>query len=199
MSSDSPYQSRDVTQFERWSHTYEDSWMQRRLFDQVHRAALDLAAEFPAPASVLDVGCGTGRLLRAVAGRWPYTQLIGVDPAQGMVDAARQRTPGATFYRGLAESLPLPDASVDLVLSTMSFHHWRDQTAGVREIARTLRPSGHFILVDVAPPRWSTWLVPHGSAQPAAIRERIFDAGGLRITRQRRVVYPMILATVAAR
>lgn len=202
MPSDASYQTRDVQHFERWSHTYEGSWMQSRLFTRVHSAVLDLAAPLPPPASVLDVGCGTGRLLRAAAARWPDAQLIGVDPAQGMVDGARQLTPGATFHRGLAESLPLPDNSVDLVFSTLSFHHWHDQMAGVREIARVLRPGGHFVLADFAPPHMLAWLTSHGGrggALPAADRRQLFTTADLRIERQQTVVYPFILATLAAR
>lgn len=191
------YETRDVRHFEEWSRNYERSWMQRFLFSRVHRATLDLAASLPAPASVLDVGCGTGRLLREAATRWPDARRIGVDPAQGMVDVAAALTPGATFHRGLAQSLPLPDASVDLVFSTISFHHWRDHVGGVREIARVLRPGGHFILVDFAPPRGLGWLTRHEGAQTAAARQRIFTAAGLRVERQQRVVYPLILATIA--
>jgi SAM-dependent methyltransferase len=198
MPPDGSYQTRDVQHFERWSHSYEGSWLQSRFFTRVHSAVLDLAASFPPPASVLDVGCGTGRLLRAAAARWPGAQLIGVDPAQGMVDGARQLTPGATIHRGLAESLPLPNASVELVVSTMSSHHWRDQAAGVREIARVLRPGGHFILADVALPRVLRWLTLHENGLPAAARQRLFTAAGLRIEQQRSVVYPFILATLAA-
>ncbi|HET9109714.1 MAG TPA: class I SAM-dependent methyltransferase [Ktedonobacterales bacterium] len=194
-----PYDRQDVQHFERWSRTYEGSWMQRRLFDPVHQATLDFAATLPAPASVLDVGCGTGRLLRAVASRWPYAHLIGVDPAQGMVEAARALTPGADIQRGLAEALPLPDASVDLAVSTLSFHHWGDQSAGVREIARVLRPGGHFILADFAPPSTLARLRLTGRAQPRAERQRIFEAAGLRVERSRDIVYPFILATLAAR
>src|SRR5215469_8550047 len=184
MPSDASYQTRDVQHFERWSKSYEGSWMQSRLFTRVHAAVLDLATTLPPPTSVLDVGCGTGRLLRAAAARWPEVQLLGVDPAQGMVDVARELTPGATIQRGLAESLPLPDASVDLVFSTLSFHHWHDHAAGVREIARVLRPDGHFILADFAPPRALAWLTRHRGAQPAIARRRIFTAAGLRIERQ---------------
>lgn len=199
MASNSPYHTRDVRRFEQWSHSYEHSWMQQRLFNRVHGAALDLAAAVPPPTAVLDVGCGTGRLLRAAAARWPDAQLIGVDPAQGMVDVARQLTPGATIHRGLAESLPLPAASVDLVFSTISFHHWHDHAAGVREIARVLRPGGHFVLVDFAPPRLLAWLSMHRGALTAAARARYFSAAGLRIERQLRVGYPLILATLAVR
>jgi ubiquinone/menaquinone biosynthesis C-methylase UbiE len=173
--------------------------MQSRLFTRVHQAVLDLAAPLPPPADVLDVGCGTGRLLRSAGTRWPETQLIGVDPAQGMVDGARRLTPGATIHRGLAEELPLPDASVDLAFSTLSSHHWRDPAKGIREIARVLRPGGYFILADFAMPRVLAWLTLHPGGLTAADRRRLFSAGSLSIASQQTVVYPFILVTLAAR
>ena len=199
MPSDDVYQTRDVQHFEHWSRSYEHSWMQRLIFNRVHRAALELATSLPPPVSVLDVGCGTGRLLRAAALRWPDARYLGVDPAQGMVAVAQRLTPGATIHRGVAESLPLPDASVDLIFSTMSSHHWRDRAAAVREIARVLRPGGHFILIDFGLPRPLAWLSLHGGGLPAATRRRLFSTAGLRIERQRTVAYPFILATLAAR
>ncbi|MGO8950790.1 MAG: class I SAM-dependent methyltransferase [Ktedonobacterales bacterium] len=195
--SDASYDTRDVQHFEEWSHTYEDSWMQRSFFNRVHLAVLDLAATLPTPATLLDVGCGTGRLLRAAAARWPDAQLIGVDPAQGMAEEAQRLTPGATIRRGLAESLPVPDASVDLAVSTMSSHHWRDQAKGMSEIARVLRPGGHFILADFGLPQVLAWVTFHGQGLPAATRLRLLTAAGLSIERQETVVFPFILLTLA--
>src|SRR5260221_3796470 len=98
--------NKDVEHFERWSHTYEQSRLQRILFDRVHAAVVRaVAATGAAPTSILDVGCGTGRLLRAMQVRWPEAQLFGVDPAEGMVRVARQLPPQATFFVGAAEAL----------------------------------------------------------------------------------------------
>lgn len=144
-------QDKDVGRFGRWAPTYEHSPMQRWLFGPAHKRMLDLlAAHGPttAPQRVVDVGCGTGRLLRAVAVRWPQAQLIGIDAAAGMVEEARRLNPKVQFENAPAESLPIPKASVDLVLSSISFHHWADQTKGVREVARILRPGGWFCLAD---------------------------------------------------
>jgi ubiquinone/menaquinone biosynthesis C-methylase UbiE len=117
------HREKDITRFDRWSSTYEDSWMQRAIFDPAHHATLALAAKIvPQPASVLDVGCGTGRLLRQARTHWPEAYLIGVDPADGMIEMAKRLTPDATFFTSMAETLPLQDASVDLALSTISFH-----------------------------------------------------------------------------
>src|SRR6516165_11243804 len=149
------HREKDIERFDQWSSSYENSWMQRAFFDQTHKAVLGLAAGIvPEPESVLDVGCGTGRLLRRAYRYWPDAHLIGVDPAPGMIEKAKLLTPFATFYTSMAEALPLEDASVDLALSTTSFHHWQDQVAGLREIARVLRPGGYFMLVDLSLPEW---------------------------------------------
>lgn len=55
---------------------------------------------------------------------------------------------GPTFRQAYAEELPFPDQSADLVLSSISFHHWADQKKGMQEIARVLRPGGYFCLAD---------------------------------------------------
>ena len=74
--------------------------------------------------------------------------MIGVDPAGQMVSQADRLCPKATFKVASAESLPLPDESADIVLSSISFHHWADQERGLQEIARVLRPEGLFCLAD---------------------------------------------------
>jgi ubiquinone/menaquinone biosynthesis C-methylase UbiE len=77
-----------ATDFNRWAERYDRHWAQRLFFDRIHRAVLALAgASGPAPARVLDVGCGTGRLLEQAAARWPGAELVGVDPAGGEVVA----------------------------------------------------------------------------------------------------------------
>jgi SAM-dependent methyltransferase len=78
-----------------------------------------------------------GALLRALGDCLPPTvQLVGVDPASAMIDVA------------FAEDLPFPDAQFDLVISTISFHHWTDQAVGLREVGRVARRDGRLVLVD---------------------------------------------------
>jgi ubiquinone/menaquinone biosynthesis C-methylase UbiE len=149
------HRENDIERFDQWASSYEHSWLQQAFFDRAHQTTLALAASIVhQPVSVLDVGCGTGKLLRQANTYWPEAQLIGVDPAHGMIERAKRLTANATFSTGMAEALPLQDASVDLALSTSSFHHWQDQAAGIREIARVLRPGGYFLLMDVSFPDW---------------------------------------------
>lgn len=142
----------DVGRFDEWAPTYERHWMQRLIFDPVQKTLLDLAAaEVPRPRAILDVGCGTGKLLRTTAQRFPAARLEGVDTAPQMVRTAiHMLSPGSSInvQEGTAESLPFPDGQFDLVFSTMTFHHWADQPKGVSEVARVLSPDGRWLLAD---------------------------------------------------
>jgi ubiquinone/menaquinone biosynthesis C-methylase UbiE len=192
-------QDKELRHFDRWSRTYEDSFFQWFLFDRVHRAVLNLVAHRTEPRSLLDVGCGTGRLLRAAHLRWPNAELIGVDPTPGMLNVARGLTPDATFHAGFAESLPLPDACVDVALSTISFHHWKDHAAGVCEVARVLRPGGFFFLTDLYFPTWVSRLTRHPRAPEPARICVLFSEAGLQVIMQQRLSPRYTLATVGVR
>jgi ubiquinone/menaquinone biosynthesis C-methylase UbiE len=191
------HSEKDVERFEQWASTYENSWLQRAFFERVYQATLTLAAgTVHQPVSVLDVGCGTGKLLRRANIYWPEAQLIGVDPANGMIEMAKRLTPDATFFTGMAEALPLEDASVDLALSTSSFHHWQDQAAGIREIARVLRPGGYFVLVDASFPDWLVRVFRLKRFHSPAQLRTLFIQAGLHIQMQQTLAWRRWLATV---
>jgi ubiquinone/menaquinone biosynthesis C-methylase UbiE len=112
-----------------------------------------------------------------------------------MLEVARRLTPGATLLAGEAEALPLPDASIDLAFSTISFHHWRDQEAGVREIARVLRPEGYFLLADLSYPDWLTPAFRTLRFHSPAQLRGIFERAGLRVRAQRALAWRVAQAT----
>lgn len=145
-----PY-DRDVQAFDDRAATYE-SGRRGRLHQEISDRVVALAlSRVPAPERVLDVGSGTGYVLRQLAARLPGAGgFLGVDAAPRMVEVARRGTddPRVTFTHGVAERLPADDDAYDLVLSTTSFDHWTDQAAGIRECARVLRPGGTLILTD---------------------------------------------------
>jgi SAM-dependent methyltransferase len=143
---------RDVDRFERWSGSYERHYLQRIVFEPVQKAVLELAvAEVPRPAAILDVGCGTGRLLRSAEQRFPNAALEGVDPSVGMVKQAQAVLPAGSrirFQVASSEKLPFANGQFDLVFSTMTFHHWEDQRGAISEVARVLKPGGRWLLAD---------------------------------------------------
>jgi ubiquinone/menaquinone biosynthesis C-methylase UbiE len=189
----------NVQSFERRSSTYEHSFFQRLFFDRIHQTALNLIPGEFNPENILDIGCGTGRLLRKASVRWPAARLTGVDPAEGMIREARRLTPGAVFYVSMAESLALPEASFDLAMSTMSFHHWQNQAQGVCQVARVLRPAGYFLLADLLEPFWPLRIFMHGrQASPAAVKEW-FTQAGLKILAQQFRIGLRLLVTLGQR
>ena len=149
---------RDVERFSRWGSNYDEHWLQPRFFDPVQKATLDRAALLvPHPRRLLDVGCGTGALLRQARARVPEVDLAGIDPAHGMVSTAHARWNAgrpAAFLNAAVERLPFVDESFDLVVSTISFHHWHDQKAGLTEIRRVLAPGGALVLTDIVAVSW---------------------------------------------
>jgi ubiquinone/menaquinone biosynthesis C-methylase UbiE len=103
------------------------------LFRGVYRrVAEDVAAAAPAGSAVLDAGCGTGRLAIEIARRGPDLRVHGIDLESGMVEVATRRAEQENvadrveFTVADLADLPLPDSSVDLIVSTASLHHLTD-------------------------------------------------------------------------
>lgn len=178
----SQYATSSGARFDRWASTYDSSPLQPTLFAPVHQTALQLAAHLvPDARRVLDVGCGTGRLLRQVRQRYRPAELVGVDLARGMLAAAIAATTTELrihYLHAGAEHLPFTDEMFDLVFATMTMRHWTDQAAGIAEIGRVLTPGGVLVLADVFPssPRRtllaSLLLRPSSTQSPWAARCR---------------------------
>ena len=103
----------------------------------------------PPPCRVVDVGCGEGRLPRDLK-RLGY-EVIGVDGSPTLIAAAREADPEGRYELADAATIPLPDASADLVTAFMSLHDVDDIDAVVREIARILVPGGRLRSAIVHP------------------------------------------------
>jgi ubiquinone/menaquinone biosynthesis C-methylase UbiE len=119
------------------------------------RIAADVAAlGLPEGAHVLDVGTGPGRLPVEIARRSPQVWVTGLDVSPRMIEAATAAIePGqqVTAQVGDVARLPYRDGSVDLVVSTLSQHHWPDRTAAIGELARVLAPGGRIWIYDLRP------------------------------------------------
>lgn len=102
---------------------------------------LDLA-DVRAGQQALDVGCGPGALTAQLVERLGADAVVAIDPSASFVAAARHRLPGVDVRSGVAEHLPFPDQTFDVVLAQLVVHFMTDPVAGLREMARVARPGG---------------------------------------------------------
>ncbi|RDI46284.1 methyltransferase domain-containing protein [Nocardia mexicana] len=105
---------------------------------------------------VLDIGSGPGKLARALAAKvGPEGGVLGVDASGPMVEFARAhaRQPNCRFEVGVAQSLPVGDAELDVVTCTFVMHHVAAdrREAALAEMWRVLRPGGRLLLADAHP------------------------------------------------
>ncbi|SES23276.1 Methyltransferase domain-containing protein [Lentzea xinjiangensis] len=157
------------------------------LYDVVHKvsglgrvhAEMVAAAGLRDGHRVLDVGCGTGNLLRATGQRHPGVELTGVDPDLKMLARAERklRRAGlrARLDRGFAQELTFPDGSFDRVFSSLMLHHLDTSSKDemLAEVRRVLRPDGLLVLADA---------VLHGHSHGHEhLRDNVGDAVAQRI------------------
>ena len=110
---------------------------------EIEQAALLLPHE---QARVLELGCGRAEFTRALAARFPASRITAmeVDAIQHAKNLAAERPGNVAFAAGSADAIPLPAASVDVVLMLKSLHHVpvERMDAALAEIARVLVPGG---------------------------------------------------------
>lgn len=104
--------------------------------------------EFAEGADVLEVGCGTGVLTRALAALPGVGGVVGVDLAESLVARARELAPGLRFERADARSLPFADASFDVVVFDSTLSHVPEPERALAEAFRVLRPGGLLAAFD---------------------------------------------------
>jgi ubiquinone/menaquinone biosynthesis C-methylase UbiE len=135
--------------FDRWASTYD--WIFPSVFYQaIHKRLLE-HVNLPNRANVLDLGCGTGRLLDRLANHFPDLRGTGLDFSPEMLRQARQRNrhhPRLIYVQGNAEALPFADSQFDAVFNTLSFLHYPKPEQVFSEVSRVLHPGGRFYLVD---------------------------------------------------
>lgn len=206
-------------QFDKWAVGYDRSRLNELVFFPSIRICLEEMARWQqdragAPFRMLDVGCGTGRLLATVARQPAAELLVGLDYSPVMI--ARLTEKSAAHEAGRmhavvadAERLPFADQSFDVVTCCNSFHHYPHQAAAVAGFARVLRPGGLLVLVDGFRDNVIGWLVfdfgvanIEKNVHHASWSETrtMIHAAGFRTLRQRKLnIFAPLLVNVAVR
>lgn len=142
---------RVASSFSRAAPSYDSvARLQRAVGEELFHQLGDLA-----PASgqrLLDLGSGTGYFTERLAQRLAPGHILGLDLAEGMLQfSRRERAPGPVWLCADAEQLPLADASIDLVFSSLSFQWCEQLPKALAEVQRVLRPGGQLVFSTLGP------------------------------------------------
>jgi 2-polyprenyl-3-methyl-5-hydroxy-6-metoxy-1,4-benzoquinol methylase len=137
-----------------------EPWTRQALVQVVVPALDGVAGRLRAGASVLDVGCGTGVAVTALAAAFPRSQFEGWDPSRNAIDSAEDRaaTSGlenVSFRCAKAEDLP-PSHDRDLVLTLDCIHDMPHPVDAIAAIRQAIRPDGTWLIKDIrSSPTWA--------------------------------------------
>jgi demethylmenaquinone methyltransferase/2-methoxy-6-polyprenyl-1,4-benzoquinol methylase len=124
------------------------------------RAAID-AARLAAGEAAIDVACGTGKLAEGLADRvGPFGRVLAVDLSPAMITEATTRHRDLVqleFRVGDALALPAVDGSFDVATIAFGLRNLADFEAGLREMARVVRPGGRVVCLELTVPRPRLW------------------------------------------
>lgn len=112
----------------------------------------DQYVDLPEGGHIVDLGCGPGTLLGRLRARNPEARLTGVELHPALLEEAQQHLADAqvSLIQGdLAVPVVIPDASVDVVVSSLSFHELPHPPHLLENAARILAPGGTFVLFDI--------------------------------------------------
>lgn len=143
-------QEMDVVEgYTAWSESYDGPNPMIEVEERVCNPILERVAAETDGGVALDAGCGTGRKSATLVALG--YDVVGTDLTPAMLDHARANVAGATFLEGAFEALPVDDASVDLVVSSLAVCHVEDLAPVFAEFARVLRPGGLVVVSDPHP------------------------------------------------
>ncbi|GMR05006.1 MAG: hypothetical protein BMS9Abin23_0930 [Thermodesulfobacteriota bacterium] len=135
-----------LTEYRDLSNEYDRKWS--FYIEATHGATL-ARLHITGDERLLDVGCGTGKLLKRLSEKYPALRLAGIDPTPEMLSVARQRlAPHIQLEEAWAENLPFQDETFDVLVSCNVFHYITDPLAALNEAARVLKEGGLFVLTD---------------------------------------------------
>ena len=197
-------------EFGAWSRSYDDSILQRLLFEPSHDCLLQTIGDLNRPLRLLDIGCGTGVFAQRVVQNQPQAEIWAVDLSGNMMQQGVERmhatNSSVRFVQADSEALPLADESFDVVTCANSFHHYPNQSHAVAEMHRVLRPDGRLMIIDGYRDRlWGRFIydvcvvavegrVHHASAR--RFRELFLEAGFVGVRQQAKLGLAPFLLTV---
>lgn len=192
--------------FDSWAPFY-DNLIPSVFYQAVHKRLLEYVV-LPQQPHVLEIGCGTGKLLNRLAHHHPDLTGTGLDFSLEMVKQARRSSIAPArlqFVQGQSNQIPFADSQFDAIFCSISFLHYRDPQQVFEEIARVLKTNGQFFLADLTPSKWSqktqlTLPISPGSIRfyNAEAREILSSRAGLTAEKHVYLLGPVMLSCFRA-
>jgi ubiquinone/menaquinone biosynthesis C-methylase UbiE len=120
-----------------------------KTLDLVNDYFLNRALELCPAGKILDVGCGTGKMLRNIQGDY---EKCGLDIGERLIEQAKQQDSNSRYEVGNSNSLPYDSGSFDLVMCHSVLHHFEDPSKTIDEILRVAKPEGAIFVRDLIRP-----------------------------------------------
>ena len=125
-----------------YTHGHHDSVLRSHRWRTVDNSAAYLSPRLRPGLTLLDVGCGPGTITADFAARLAPGNVVGIDAAAAIVEAARRDYPGVPFETGDVYDLAFADGTWDIVHAHQVLQHLADPVAALREMRRVARPGG---------------------------------------------------------
>jgi ubiquinone/menaquinone biosynthesis C-methylase UbiE len=125
------------------------------IFTKHYELAAEDIVSHCSQGTLLDIGTGPARLLLKLHQQSPSMRLVGIDSSSAMVTKAKQNVTKAGLSEfieiqlGSANQILFPDKTFDIVVSTVSMHHWKQPEVCLNEIYRVLKDNSYAIIYDL--------------------------------------------------
>lgn len=127
----------------------QNDWMYRKYFKILHKILECSGINKDKNIKAVDIGTGTGNLASLFIKQG--VKIIGIEPSKKMRAIARKKIKNTPVLKGHFLDIPLKDKSIDLIVSSLAFHHLTEseKTCAITEMKRVLKPKGKIVIADL--------------------------------------------------